>query len=210
MFNDTSWHLRNTTLRRVIKDHFGKNYFKGKKLLSVGCGHGHIGSFFHLDGAQIFCSDSRVEYLGIINKNYPFIKTIQSDLDDGWKFADIYDVVLILGVLYHLVQPDIVLNNILHSSCKADIILETEIVDSFDPNITICLEEEGKYQSSNGLGCRPSYGMIHEILKKSKRSFTELKNKKYNTLQFNYTNKITDTGVIDPHTFRRIWFIDKL
>ena len=88
----------------AIAEHYGPTFFKGKSLLEVGCGFGSIGAEFAAMGAQVTCSDARAGHLEEAQRRHPEVSTVVADLDQPWQFTH-HDILLHLGVLYHLADP---------------------------------------------------------------------------------------------------------
>lgn len=88
-----------------LENKMGKTWFKNKKVLDLGCGHGHVGMLLFNRGAKVICTDARQEFLDAINVKCPKIKTVQADLDVEWPFDEHFDMILHFGLLYHLLEP---------------------------------------------------------------------------------------------------------
>lgn len=96
------------TNRRVtrITNIFGKSWFGNKSILELGAAHGDIGIEFLKLGADVIFSDARHEHLvSIRNKLLEFEfepKTKCINQNEQYVLKEQYDLILHLGVLYHI------------------------------------------------------------------------------------------------------------
>ena len=100
----TDWYKKR--LEKIINI-FGSDWFAGKKILELGACHGDIGIELIKLGAKVTFADYRQEHLDSISeklKDYAFLNCefIQLDQETKWNLNSKYDLVLHLGVLYHL------------------------------------------------------------------------------------------------------------
>lgn len=193
---------------KCIVDYYGKNFFKDKKVLELGCGYGDIGAVFASMGAEVTCSDAREEHLITLRKRYPHIKTVQADLNDKWPFRKKFDLILHLGTLYHLKMYEQHLRRV----CKAakNLVLETEVCDSNDPQKVIFVKEKIGYDQSIGQqGCRPSPANLEMIFKSCGMRFKRVRTNRLNSDAHRYNWKIKNTGEWS-NGLRRIWFVENL
>lgn len=89
-----------------MRDHYGAEFFDGKNLLEVGCGYGDIGASFVELGALVTCSDGRASHMKEVRRRHRAVAAVQADLDEPWPFDMRYDVLIHMGVLYHLADPE--------------------------------------------------------------------------------------------------------
>lgn len=140
------------------------DYFKGKTLLELGGGHGHIGNKFHELGALVTTSDAREEHIKTVSEKYPHLKTLLID-GDSFVLDQKYDVILHWGLLYHLTEIE---NHLREISGKCDVLLlESEVSDSDEDDFYIVTEEKGYDQAFNHKGIRPSPAYVEKILWKN-------------------------------------------
>ena len=82
----------------VLETHYGQDWFRGKKVLELGCGYADIGEHFHRLGAHVTCSDARSDHLEHLRKTKSFLSIMQHDLDDGqWPYDRDFDLILHTG-----------------------------------------------------------------------------------------------------------------
>lgn len=188
---------------QCIVDYYGKDFFKNKKLLELGCGYGEIGAYLAKLGADVTCLDAREEHLKMLRIMYPFLETVQADLDNEWPFKDKFDVILYLGTLYHLKHFE----KPLIRACKSakHLVLESEVCDSDDPNMIIFTKERGYDQAFNESGNRPSQAYIEKVLRRCGMKYKLLKTSKYDTEDHKYNWKIQNTNKWE-NGLRRLWF----
>ena len=228
LFSGNSWKVRQEKIIEAIIDTYGKKYFERKKrtILEVGCGYGHIGLYFEETfSAKVTYSEARIKYLDYIKETRPNSTVIQADLDNGWPFKPEYDLILHLGLLYHLINP----RKSLIETCKGTkkhLFLETEWFDSDNPYLMLCRvdAEENKYNEGvNIIGCRPSYAMIEKVFDERNMKFGMIMSSKYNSIYHKYDDKMENTnkickGNIDysngkkgkgGYDYRGMWFVEK-
>lgn len=163
----TDW---NKSRINTVIDYYGKKFFKNKTLLEVGCGWADMGAYFNSIGANVSVSDAREEHINVIKTRHPELKGFVIDSEETeWKYDDSkYDIILHFGLLYHLQNPE---ENLKMVCDRCDtLIIETEVLDSDDPNRIIFKDEETKWDSGawgmafNGTGSLPSYAWVERIL----------------------------------------------
>ena len=190
---------------RAIRSHYGRRWWRNKTVLEVGCGHADIGAAFAELGATVTCSDARQEHIVAARRRFgASITTVQADLDGSWPFKEHYDLLLHLGVLYHLADPE---QGVRDALSGADhIVLETEVCDSDDPFLVIQTKEKGYDQAFNNVGSRPSPALIERILTESDRPFERVSDSRCNSRLHRYDWAVTNTGDWSSG-LRRMWFV---
>ena len=198
-----SGHYINWRISRMngVKKYISPEYFKSKTLLEVGCGYADIGNMFYELGAIVTSSDVRKEYLEVIKHKYPHINTLRIDGDNN-SIKDNYDIILHWGLLYHLSEIELHLENI-SQKCNL-LLLETEVSDSNDEGFYISTAENGYDQAYNVKGIRPSESYVEHILKKNGFQFKLIKdpilNSDFHCYDWNISNSKTW-----KHGLRRFW-----
>lgn len=189
----------------AVRDYYGDGFFAGRTLLELGCGYGDIGAQFAALGAQVTCSDGRAEHLAVLRDRWPALTVIPADLDREWPFGH-FDVILHLGLLYHL-EPT---HTSLHRSCRSaeHLVLETEVCDSSDPDAIVLVNEQGYDQSCRGVGCRPSAARVESVLIAEGMTFERVADSRCNAGMHVYDWPVTETLSI-KHGQRRFWFARK-
>jgi cyclopropane fatty-acyl-phospholipid synthase-like methyltransferase len=213
-FSTEDIRIRADKLIEAIVDCFGDKFLNGSNsILEVGCGHGRIGRYLKENyKVDITFSDARKLFLDVILEDFPTVKTKQVDLDQGWDFEPIYDIILHIGVLYHLMDPASALRQAC-TNTKKYLFLETEFADTGDPYLMVCRtgeEENNINHSIHNIGCRPSYGMVERVLEESGLSFRRIMDEKYDSVSHVYTDKIKHTNKIHSKHFRGIWICERI
>jgi len=189
----------------AIVEHYKLQFFAGKNLLEVGCGHGDIGAHFQKLGAIVTCSDARPENLAVARNKYPEISTVLADLDRGWPFDDNFDIVIHMGLLYHLKEAE----KPIREACAAswNLVLETEVCDSDDPNDILIVDEESRDydQAFGGKGCRPSPAYVERILHDCGMTFTRIMDARCNAEFHVYDWQVQNTKTWRSG-LRAMWF----
>lgn len=193
--------------RRIaaIRSYYGESFFAGRSVLELGCGYGDLGAAFADLGALVTCSDARIEHLDVVQKRWPHLTTIRADLNREWPFGA-YDVILHLGVLYHL-EPT---HESLRRSCQSatHLILESEVCDSTSPDLVIAATENGYDQAFDGAGCRPSAARIERILTEEGMTFDRITHDRCNSGIHTYDWPVRETERVQDGQ-RRFWFARK-
>ena len=180
-FDDGEWRQRRKCIFDAIIDRHGIDFFKGKKVLELGCGYGHLGEMFHQIGSDLICLEGRLEHVESGRAIFPHLNFVCSDLDSDWLYPkNDFDVILHIGTLYHLERPEVNLSQVCISMKPGSIIiLETEFVDSDDKDIMLCLRRQGYNLSVREYGCRPSHGMIEDTMRRCGINFNKMITNKY-------------------------------
>lgn len=204
-FQEHYQHWRSQRTSAIIS-HYGPLWFKGKRVLELGCGHGDIGSIFSLLGADVTFSDARSEHLDTLRQRYPFSNTVLANCENEWPFEGRFDLILHLGLLYHLKDFEFSLNKSLDFG--GNVVLETEVCDSNDPNqVSFVKEDDAGYdQSFGGVGSRPSPAYLERVFHDRNASFERLTDASCNSSFHCYDWRITNSGEW-RHGLRRLWFI---
>ena len=193
--------------RRVdaIRAHYGDQFFDGKTVLELGCGYGDIGATFAKLGARVTCCDARPEHLDVLSQRWPNLSVVVADLNHQWPF-DRFDVILHLGVLYHL-EPS---HESLRRSCRHGnhLVLETEVLDSSSSSLIARVDEDGYDQAVDGRGCRPTAARVERILREEGMRFERVADGRCNSGMHVYDWPVTESGEY-RHGQRRFWFARK-
>jgi SAM-dependent methyltransferase len=192
-------------------DVFGVDAFKGKKVLELGAGYGYFGEKFRQLGADLTCLEGRPEHVDNGRVIHPNAKWINYDLDSGWPFLvnNYFDVILHMGVLYHLERPETNLTDVCNSmKSGAILVIETEFIDTDRPDAMFCLRLEGYNLSVRTFGCRPSHGMIVAILEGCGMDYTRVSSTKYDSPMYIYSLPRKNDNHFD-RADRQIWLCRK-
>lgn len=146
--------------------------WRGKHVLELGGGNGDLGSMFLGLGARVTSVDARGEHIDMGRYLYPQISFIRRDLSEGCDGLEPADIVLDLGLIYHLPDPQAHLDSVA-PLVRDVLLLESEVSDSedqaFNPPV---LEDASVFdQSVAGIGCRPSAAFLEKALGKAGFTF---------------------------------------
>lgn len=177
-----------------------------KKVLDLGSGQGDIGGALYRLGADVTIVDARQEHLKVASKKFQGLKTVKADLDREWPFANRkFDIIVDLGLLCHLRDFEAHLRQVCAST--QNLILETAVCDSNDPQKNVAIEEnKGIYENSaNGVGCRPSAAAIERVLMECGMTFKRMDTNQLNAGPFVYDWQPKNNGDTSINN-RRMWF----
>ena len=88
--------------KEEICEIFGADFFKDKTILELGCGMGQIGDHFKHLGATVTFAEGRECFANEMRKLFPTNEIHVLDQENEWTFDKKYDIIIHLGVLYHL------------------------------------------------------------------------------------------------------------
>ena len=133
---------------------------RGKRVLDVGCGVGHLAQFFIKQDCAVLCVDAREENIRQLKTRYPDLEARVFDLEkDPVLDLDRFDIVFAYGLLYHLENPFRALLR-LASICDELFLLETVVTD-YDLPIVRMVEETFAYsQALRNIGSRPTPSFV--------------------------------------------------
>lgn len=196
------WRIKR--MRKVIEV-FGAEWFRGKRILELGCGYGDMGMLLVALGADVMFSDYRQEHLDEMERRYPAYgreKLIKADINKEWPFKGEFDLVLHMGLLYHLEDWKYGLEKA--KGCSANMVLETEVCDSEEVGCEKKKLEYGFDQAVSGCGIRPSAASIEAELEKQGCSYNRYDESELNSTMHRYDWKVAGTGRHGPG-YRRLW-----
>lgn len=197
------WRNRRIT---AIVSHYGPLWFKGKTVLELGAGYGDIGAALQGIGAQVTCSEAREEHVAKIRRRHPNIEVIKANMEHEWPFTKKYDLILHLGLLYHLKNINFSVEKSLSNAMF--VALETEVCDSDDPNFVLRVTEDktGYDQSFIGIGSRPSAPYVERLFENVGARFDRISDSRCNSYFHTYDWNVTNTGDW-CNGLRRFWFV---
>jgi FkbM family methyltransferase len=133
---------------------------RGKRVLDVGCGVGHLAQFFVEQGCDVQCVDARKENIERLRELYPGLKARVFDLErDPVEELGRFDIVFAYGLLYHLEDPFRALRN-LASICTELFLLETMVADHPLPLVRMAEETSTYSQAMRNVGSRPTPSFV--------------------------------------------------
>ncbi len=191
--------------RRVaaIRAHYGDPFFRGRTVLELGCGYADIGGALSRLGATVTCCDAREEHLAVARERWPEVATVCADLNREGPFER-FDVILHLGLLYHL-EPS---HRSLHWSCRSSdhLVVESEVCDATSPDAVVSAVEDGYDQAIDGEGCRPSAARVERVFAAEGLRWERVTDDRCNAGYHVYDWPERNTRRIE-HGQRRFWFV---
>lgn len=135
-------------------------------VIEVGAGIGLHTDFFLERGCEVTVTDGAAANVGEIKRRHPGLRSFVLDLEDERSLRDlgVFDVVYCYGLLYHMSNPDSVLQR-LAEICQGKILLELICSPSTENTVIYVDDPAGLNQSTVGRGCRPSRTWILNKLK---------------------------------------------
>ena len=207
MFDDHYNEWREKRIKTIL-NYYTPEFFKDKTLLELGAGYCDIGAEFAKLGSIVTCVEGRQEHLEVAKERYSDLNIVFKQLDlDKEVLLNNYDIVLHMGLLYHLRHPESSIRNI--CQIGKHIVLESEILDSSSPYISIPVKEGGYDQAMNGWGCRPTKNFVEYRLIECGVKFEMLQSDSANSHFHVYDWRELDNGKWQDGQ-RRMWFISKV
>jgi SAM-dependent methyltransferase len=200
---------RNKRIKAII-DHYGPDFFRNKRVLEVGCGYGDIGAAIAARGAIVTCSDARQEHLDVVKQRHPSVEVLKADMDSARPISGKWDVLIHMGLLYHLGNPETALIDA--CSLTDYLVLETEVCDSDDAHFLVRLTDlenagvSGAYdQAFNIVGARPSAAFVERVITSCGMTFDRQWSSSCNSSfhEYDWTPKNDGSW---RHGLRRMWF----
>lgn len=159
-------------VRRIDKmlEIYGIDHFKGLRVLELGCGHGEIGAFLADLGADVLGVDGRIQninYARLRHRHLTGLRFELANLEEDFEKLGRFDLIVNFGLIYHLRGVDEHLRRCFASS--DDIVLESVVCDSTDPNLILFRQEDPAVDEESllGIGSRPSPAYIERLAREA-------------------------------------------
>ena len=204
-------HWRDARIQKIVSI-FGEEFFKNKTILELGCGWGDIGLQFRKLGANVTFAEGREEHLPHIKEHSPDSEIIQLDQDKKWNLEKKFDLIIHMGVLYHLTNWKQDLISALSHTNK--MILETVVANDSSNSFEYTNREEGWDQSIHKTSIRPSAAYIEKALTELGFKFTRFDDSDINSHKHRYDWKVDNKAGRGERgqngaNYRRFWLIEK-
>ena len=178
---------------------------KGKTVIDVGCGVGHMAKFLVDQGCDVLCVDGRRENIDHLRRLYPHLRAHVLDLDRQ-RITELgeFDIVFCYGLLYHLENPMRALREFA-VACKDMLIIETQVCDHALPVILYKEEASSYSQALKKIGSRPSPSVVVLALRESgfKHVYAPSEAPDHPDFKFAWKNDLSDMR--DGHLLRAIF-----
>ena len=187
---------------------YGLDWFKGKKVLELGAGLCEIGAFFAELGADVTCLEGRQETVDMArlkHRKVPNLRIEQFDLEQDFSHYGQFDLILHLGLLYHLGNVDEHLA--ICFGMTDEIVMETVVCDSLDPQKIVYFEgrKDVIEESIHGAACRPSPFYVERLAGEAGFAMERLFTADLNSGHFIYDWAHKDDGSLGDFDLRRAW-----
>ncbi|MGN6375792.1 MAG: class I SAM-dependent methyltransferase [Sphingomonas sp.] len=203
---------RDWRTRRIEKllELYGIDFFIGRKVLELGCGHAEIGAFFADLGAEVLAVDGRmrtINHARLRHRCVPRLQFAVCDLEQDFSSLGRFDLIINFGLLYHL--RDVAAHLGCCFALADDMVLESVVCDSTDPHLVILRDEDPELEEEalHGTGSRPSPFFIERVAAEHGFSIERVFSSDLNSgRQFCYDWEHKDDG--SPHddfVNRRFW-----
>lgn len=142
---------------------------RGKRILELGCMAGVMGRWMQQCGADVTFCDGRQQWLDVVKEIDPDAKVELADLNREWPFdGQRFDLVLHMGLLYHLSDP---MFSLLHALAAGEkVVVETQVVDQDHEALITFDEDVGDDQSLDGGACQPTIRWVELVLRSAGRT----------------------------------------
>lgn len=176
---------------------------EGKTVLELASGFGEIGAELEAKGAIVTYTEGRREHIAVMRGRFAHNRVEQTDLEEGIRLSRpaTFDIVLHLGVLYHLTDPWPSIRD--SARLGKVILLESECLPRLGSG-EVEQVEEGYDQSLSGRSLRLTPASIEALLVRAGLSFARLRSPRLDTGFHVYSGRLT-RGAETEIGFRRLW-----
>lgn len=205
---DISYPVWRTNRINKLISLYGLDWFKGKKVLELGAGLCEIGAFFAELGADVTCLEGRQETVDMArlkHRKVPNLRIEQCDLETDFSHYGKFDLILHLGLLYHLGNVDEHLA--ICFGMTDEIVMETVVCDSLDPQKIVYFEgrKDVIEESIHGAACRPSPFYVERLASEAGFEMERMFTADLNSGYFVYDWEHKDDGNLGDFDLRRAW-----
>lgn len=156
---------RKAFLEGFLSDLVGKDQITSA--LDVGCGYGYFSKWLRGQGLAVTAIDGRPANVAEASRRYPDIEFKTFDIEDpSVTSLGPFDLVLCVGLLYHLENPFRAVRN-LCALTRLYLVIETQIAPHGSPIALLCEEGVAINQSLAYMACVPSKSCLVKMLYKA-------------------------------------------
>lgn len=131
--------------------------------IDVGCGQGYFTNVLHKRRLEVAGTDGRELNVEEAKRKYPMINFVTEDIENQGCSLGSFDLVVCLGLLYHLENPSRAIRN-LFKITKKILVIETRVVPSKWPILVSYDEVNSEDQGLNFAALIPSLGCLVKML----------------------------------------------
>lgn len=188
-------------------DTLSKSTYEYRSVLEVGAGYGDIGRAFANAGAFVTITDGRQDQVDEIRRRHgsavqdAYILDLMEEHDYP---CTVFDMVLCLGVLYHVPNPRLVIQR-MAAVTGSTLVLEGEVLDT-KLDTEVRRKETGYDQSIHGVAVGLSAKRIERYLEEVGFTYKRYDNARLNASEIHdYTWKERPHGCSWINGRRRLW-----
>jgi SAM-dependent methyltransferase len=135
--------------------------------IDVGCGVGYFSEFLSDRGFQVVAVDGREENAKEGQRRYPGIRFLTRNAEDpALSDIGVFDLVLCVGLLYHLENPLLAIRN-LHALTGKILIVESMCTPGTDPALLLLDEGQEDNQGLNRVAFYPTESCLIKMLSRA-------------------------------------------
>jgi len=154
-----------------VRQNFTKKFLQGVRrqivletAVDVGCGVGYFSRFLSDLGFQVLGIDGRDQNVAEAASRHPGIKFLVADAEYlPLQQLNTFDLVLCVGLLYHLENPFRAIRNLHHLTAKV-LLIESMCASGSRPNMELIDEGHGENQALNYVAFYPSEPCLIKML----------------------------------------------
>lgn len=208
LFNGPAFYKpwRMVRMMKLCKLMGGKGWFRGKRTLELGCGHGHVSRMLKDWGAHPLATDGRAWCVEATQYYWPDLEVKLVDQTTDYNLGR-FDLVIHWGISYHL-PPDAWEYDLMRAVDHGGVVsYESQVVDSDDPELVKPnTDDSGEDKSLTGVGTHISVGAVERCLATIGKPFRRYDDADLNTGQTQYSWTAKNEG-FSHYQLRRFWMI---
>lgn len=165
IFDESAYQILNPPRALAIKDVLSELSVLGLKTSAdVGCGLGYFSSLLHSLGLHVTGIEGRSENVEEARRRVPQVNfhTLNAE-DPALRQLGSFDLVLCLGLLYHLENPFLAIRN-LHGITSTILIVESVVFPGSEPIMALVDEGQSEDQGLNHIAFYPTEACLVKLL----------------------------------------------
>lgn len=155
VFEEPGYRDHYVNLTAMVKNHLHLDRLTGRRVIDLGCGYGWWGQSLLEHGADVRFIDGRKENLAAVRREVPGARTQQVDVEDYPLEIFKADLILCMGLIYHIANPRALFDKMIKVAPR--VFIDTTCMDHDGEFIVYHSESPaGSQYSLTGSACRPS------------------------------------------------------